>query len=331
MRQLILIAALSVSLQAVELGGSPGWVGRLGGGTREFTLGNAVGACEPAALDAWWNPANLPLRNGWDLSMSAEQRPLDRQGGAIGAATNIGSRIGVGAVMLYRRDANVPIYDEDEALTGKSAPYFLQTQIGLGLRITRQISLGASFGVYSEDLDLDGVTTYRAPARIDLAGIYRGPDTLWAVSVLVRNIGLTSDLIAREDRNGTSSDGVSSSNSGIVPRTVEISGRYRYHPVQSQFVDILLTPVYQMPGTAFLDSEDAQLGWRAGLDWHPNASWALRAGYEQGSWGFGGGMRILPWQDDTAYTRQSLWLDYGAMIERETGASLMSVGLRGSL
>lgn len=331
MRAMILIGASAVALQATELGGSPGWVGRLGGGTREFSLGNAVGACEPGALDAWWNPASLPLRNGWDLSLSAEQRPLDRQGGAIGAATNIGSRIGVGATVLYRRDANVPLYDADEAPTGTSTPYFLQTQIGLGLRVTRQISIGASFGVYSEDLDLDGVTTYRAPARIDLAALYRGPDTLWAVAVLIRNVGLTSDLIAHEDRSGASSDGVSSTNAGIVPRTLEISGRYRYHPAKSQSIDFLLTPVVQMPGVAFLDSDDATLGWRAGLEWRPDANWALRVGYEQGSWGIGGGLRLLPWQEDTTASRQNLWLDYGAMIERETGASLLSVGLRGSL
>ena len=111
----------------------------------------------------------------------------------------------------------------------------------------------------------------------------------------------------------------------------EISGRYRYHPAKSQSIDFLLTPVVQMPGEAFIDSDDATLGWRAGLEWRPDANWALRAGYEQGSWGIGGGLRLLPWQEDTTASRQNLWLDYGAMIERETGASLLSVGLRGSL
>jgi opacity protein-like surface antigen len=332
-RLTVLIALLaSASTFASDLGGSPGWVGRLGGGTREFALGNAAGALEPTALDAWWNPARLPLRNGWDVSLSAEQRPLDRQGGALGLATNIGSRLGIGVSVLYRRDADVPLYDADEAQTGTSTPYFMLAQIGLGMRITRSQSIGLSFGVYRENLDLSDYPTYSAPARVDLGWILRGPDTAWAVAAVVRNIGLTSNLVAHEDRNSSSAaTGSAAINEGVVPRSLELSGRYRWRIRQGQSVDLLLTPVVQLPDSSFLSASNAELGLRAGVEYAPQSFWRLRAGYEQGSWGAGGSLRILPWGEDSIASRQALWIDYAAMIERETGASLLSVGLRGSL
>jgi len=328
---LALLLATGTAL-ASDLGGSPGWVGRLGGGTREFALGNAAGALEPTALDAWWNPARLPLRNGWDVSLSAEERPLDRQGGALGIATNIGSRLGVGVSVLYRRDADVPVYDADETLTETSTPYFMLAQIGLGMRITRSQSIGLSFGVYRENLDLSGYPTYSAPARIDFGWIMRGPDTAWAVAAVLRNIGLTSNLVAHEDRNSSATaSGSSNVNEGVVPRSLELSGRYRWYLHPGQSLDILLTPVAQLPDSSFVSATGATLGLRAGLEYAPQSFWRLRAGYEQGSWGAGGSLRILPWGEDSTAHRQALWLDYAAMIERETGASLLSVGLRGSL
>ncbi|MEN9355499.1 MAG: hypothetical protein RL318_2824 [Fibrobacterota bacterium] len=331
MRSLILLSLLAIPALADDLGGTPGWVGRLGGGTREFALGNAAGALEPTALDAWWNPARLPLRNGWDLSLSAEQRPLDRQGGAVGVATNIGARLGVGMSILYRRDADVPVYDADETLTQTSTPYFMQAQVALGLRITRTQSVGLSFGVYSEDLDLDGVQSYRAPARIDLSWYKRGQDTAWALGAVLRNIGLASDLLAREDRSGVSTDNIATVNEGVIPRTLELSGRYRVHPTQGQFLDLLLTPVFHLPAPEFASFDGAEAGLRSGLEYAPHEAWRLRAGYEQGSWGVGGSARILPWQVDSTSGSRTLWIDYAAMIERETGASLLTVGLRGNL
>lgn len=335
MRTVISLALLLVGMaSADDLGGSPGWVGRLGGGTREFALGNAAGALEPTALDAWWNPARLPLRRGWDLSMSVEQRPLERQGGALGLATNLGSRLGVGVSMLYRRDAEVKVYDADENLSETSSPTFLQAQVALGMRLTRSQSVGISFGVYSENLDLQGIEDYRAPARIDLSWYQRGPDTAWAVGAVFRNIGLTSDLLAREDRSGAITDNVSTVNEAIVPRSFELSGRYRVHPVSGQFLDLLVTPVAQFTGEDFVSTENAVLGVRAGLEYAPHAAWRLRCGYEQGSWGAGGSARIYPLgsaEDSSALSSRSLWLDYAAMIERETGASLLSIALRGNL
>lgn len=319
---------------ADDLGGAPGWVGRLGGGTREFALGNAAGALEPTALDAWWNAARLPLRRGWDLSMSLEQRPLDRQGGALGLATNLGSRLGVGVAMLYRRDAQVKVYDADETLSETSAPTFLQAQVALGMRITRSQSVGVAFGVYSENLDLQGIEDYRAPARIDLSWYRRGPDTAWAVGAVLRNIGLTSDLLAREERNGVVSDDVSTVNEAIVPRTLELSGRYRLHPVPGQFLDLLATPLVHFTGEDFVSADKAELGIRAGLEYAPHPAWRLRCGYEQGSWGAGGSARIYPLgsnEDSAAVSSRSLWIDYAAMVERETGASLLSIALRGNL
>lgn len=335
MRTVIALSLLLIgSVAAEELGGAPGWVGRLGGGTREFALGNAAGALEPTALDAWWNPARLPLRRGWDLSMSLEQRPLERQGGALGLATNLGSRLGVGVSMLYRRDAEVKVYDADENLSETSAPTFLQAQVALGLRVTRSQSVGVSFGVYSENLDLQGIEDYRAPARIDLSWYRRGPDTAWAVGAVLRNIGLTSDLLAREDRSGAVTDNVSTVNEGIVPRSLELSGRYRVRPVPGQSLDLLVTPVAQFAGEDFVSADRAVLGLRAGLEYAPHAAWRLRCGYEQGSWGAGGSARIYPLgsqEDSLSTASRSLWLDYAAMIERETGASLLSIALRGNL
>lgn len=326
-----LLLLLCTAAFADDLGGTPGWVGRLGGGTREFALGNAAGALEPSALDAWWNPARLPLRRGWDLSVSAEQRPLDRQGGALGVATNIGSRLGVGVTMLYRRDAEVKVYDADESLAATSTPYFLQAQVALGMRLTRTQSVGLSFGVYSEDLDLSGVQSFRAPARIDLGWYLRGQDTAWAAAAVLRNIGLTSDLIAREDRSGVSADNVATVNEGVVPRTLELSGRYRVHPRPGQSLDLLLTPVVHLPAADFASLDGLETGLRAGLEYAPHEIWRLRCGYEQGSWGLGGSVRLLPWDADSTAGPNHLWIDYGAMIERETGASLLSVGLRGNL
>lgn len=108
MQKIILLVLLLLSFvqasKEARLGGFDGFVERMGASTRELGRGNTGSADTLAMPGAYWNPALLAFRKNIAYSLHAEKRDLDRAGGSLGIEGKIGSRMGIGAAVLYRGD-----------------------------------------------------------------------------------------------------------------------------------------------------------------------------------------------------------------------------------
>ncbi len=239
MKNVILLFVLLLSLvtsavadKHARLGGFDGFVERMGAGAKELGRANTGSADTAAMPGAYWNPALLAFRKSFSYSLHAEKRDLDRVGGSLGLEGKIGSRMGIGAAVLYRGDFDFKVIDDDDQTLGSASPFFSMIYLGFSYRLTKRDALGISFSMsydnldiaqYYDDIDLeDG---YRSPVTFNL-GWVRQINEKWSLSVIVRNLSFSENLTAKWTKN-TSSDNSVESTEGFRPKVLQIGLGYR--------------------------------------------------------------------------------------------------------
>lgn len=236
MQKIILLVLLLLSFvqasKEARLGGFDGFVERMGASARELGRGNTGSADTLAMPGAYWNPALLAFRKNIAYSLHAEKRDLDRAGGSLGIEGKIGSRMGIGAAVLYRGDWDFEVIDEDDKTLGNAAPFFSMMYLGFSYRLTRRDALGISLSMSYDNLgiskyydDIDVEDGYRSPLTFNI-GFIRQLNAKWSFSVVVRNLSFDENLTARWTKT-TSGDNSLEATEGVRPKTLQVGLGYR--------------------------------------------------------------------------------------------------------
>lgn len=320
-------AALATSPEV--LGGHEGWLDRMGGGIHELGMGNTGTASEEAMPAAYWNPAILPFNREVMTGVGADVRSLDRNGGFAGLQGRAAANMGLGIAILNRGDFNVPVYDADEKPLGTARPQSFASYVGMGVRTSRSNAFGAALQWYSSNLDISGgAGNVNVIGLVNLGWFKRWNDRL-KTAVVVRNLGLNSDLSATFDQTTLSGDetaGFEHTSTDFFPKTLVGAAFYTVQAWNRSFDLAAEILDYQLKDALYaLDANFHAQGLRLGVDCHWNEAMSLRAGFDQGNLTLGFGY-VLPWG------RRRLMFDYALVMERGwLTVNPYAVGLRFAL
>lgn len=311
----LLCAATAARATSPEiLGGHEGWLDRMGGGIRELGMGNTGTAAEEAMPAAYWNPAILPFNRQTAVGVGADMRSLQRNGGYAGLQGRVAANLGFGVGLLNRGDYDVPAYDADEKPLGTARPQAIGSYLGLGVKTSRNNAFGAAVQWYSYDPDLGGGT-----GGVNVIGIFNlGWFKRWGenlkTAVVVRNLGINSELSADFDQttlsNDETSQGFERTATDFLPKTLVAAVFYTSHAF-GKTVDLSGEVLdYQLkPELYSADAEFHVQTLRLGADWHATDRINARLGEDQGNL-TAGFSYALPWG------RRRLIFDYAFVAER---------------
>jgi hypothetical protein len=296
------------------LGGHEGWLDRMGGGIRELGMGNTGTAAEEAMPAAYWNPAILPFNRQTTAGVGADMRSLQRNGGYAGLQGRVAGNLGFGIGLLNRGDYDVPAYDADEKPLGTARPQALGSYLGLGVKTSRSNSFGAAVQWYSYDPDLGGGTGAVNVIGIFNLGWYKRWGNDLKTAVVIRNLGINSELSADFDQttlgNDETSQGFERTATDFLPKTFVAAVFYTSHAF-GKTVDLAAEVLdYQLkPDLYASDAEFHVQTLRLGADWHATERINARLGEDQGNL-TAGFSYALPWG------RRRLIFDYAFVAER---------------
>lgn len=310
-----LLAATAARATSPEiLGGHEGWLDRMGGGIRELGMGNTGTASEEAMPAAFWNPAILPFNREMTAGVGADMRSLQRNGGYAGVQGRVAANLGFGIGLLNRGDYDVTAYDADEKPIGTARPQAIGSYLGLGIKTSRNNSFGAAVQWYSFDPDLGGGTGNVNVIGIFNLGWYKRWGSDLKTAVVIRNLGINSELNADFDQttlgNDEASQGFERTTTDFIPKTLVAAVFYTSHAF-GKIVDLAAEALdYQLKPDLY--ASDAQFhvqALRLGADWHVTERINARLGMDQGNLSAGFGY-ALPWG------RHRLIFDYAFVAER---------------
>lgn len=269
---LFVLSTIVLAEKQATLGGTDGFVERMGAGARELGRGN-TGTADTASLPgAYWNPGLLGFRRNLAMSLHGENRDLDRAGGSLGIESKAGARMGVGMGLLFRGDTDFKVVNEDDQDLGSATPYFMMGYLGLGYRISRFDGIGFSMSFSYENLgvadyydDIDMVDDYQSPVSLNL-GWYRQWNSHWTSGVVVRNIGLNARLSSAWTRS-PSRDNTLGTTEAFRPKVLQVGVGYH-------------APLFGRPAHLWLEALDYQVADTLLVfdpDWH---IWKARLGIE---------------------------------------------------
>ena len=332
---IILGTVSSFADKKAMLGSFDGFVERMGAGTRELGRGNTGTADTAAQPAAFWNPAILGFRTELSYSLHAEKRDLDRTGGSLGIENRVGSRMGIGAAVLYRGDVAFDVINEDDEKVGTASPYFTMAYVGLGYRISRKDAIGLSFSMSYDNLgvsgyydDVDLVDGYQSPVTFNLGWI-RQWDEKWSTSVVIRNLSFSRNLSATWTKNPSQDNSVASTE-GVRPKVLQIGLGYR-------------STIYGMPVSSWMEAIDYQIAdtllafdpdlhvWtgRVGVEWEAIPNGTLRVGMDDADYMIGVGYRF---EIRVSKTRLPFDVSYALLYESEVGLwNPLSFGIKGRI
>lgn len=317
MTLIFLAVALWADKQAT-LGGTDGFVERMGAGARELGRGNTGGADTGSAPGAYWNPGLLGMRRDLALSLGGENRDLDRAGGYLGVESGAGKRMGVGMAVLFRGDRDFQVISDDDEDLGTAQPWFMMAYVGMGYRLSRIDGIGFSFSFSYDNLDLashytdaDMVDAYQSPVALNL-GWYREWNARWTSGVVVRNLGLNSKLSASWQRN-PSRDNSLSTTEAYRPKVLQVSLGY-HAPLFGRKTNLWLDVLdYQVADTLLVFDPDWHI-WksRLGIETEVIPQGMVRLGLEDRNPSLGLGYTFLVRWDRK---RIPIALDYALLYE----------------
>lgn len=305
-----------------QLGGMDGFVERMGAGVRSLGMGNTSGADVDAGYSAFWNPAILAQNRGIRADFSFEQRNLGRTGSAFGVQSQIGNRMGIGGAILWRGVTDFKVIDEDDQDLGYANPSFYMGYLGLGWKWTRRDFVGFSFTKSGENYDLKDIyggsilPGSESPLSYNL-GWFRQWNSKWQSGIVIRNLGLNSDLSARWTRS-TSSDNSYPTSYALRPKSLELSHNYSTKLYGRELVMRLQILDYQMADTLLVLDPDWH-AWiaRMGVEWVAWDGLKVRAGYDAGNFSAGASLLV----------RKNWWMHYALLWEgRAELLSPMAIG-----
>jgi len=295
---LLILAVPSVANKKSKLGGYDGFVDRMGASARELGRANTGSADTSAMPGAYWNPAILAFRNNISYSLHAEKRDLDRAGGGLGIDGKIGTRMGVGAAVLYRGDWNFDVIDEDDNTLGTASPMFTMMYLGFSYRLTRQDAIGISLVMSYDNLDVakyyddikleDG---YRSPVTFNL-GWLRQINDKWSVAVQAKNLSFSKNLNAKWTKT-TSSDNSVESTEGFRPKTLQVGVGYTSR-LFGRGADLWLEAIDYQLSEAFISCDPDEHYWtaRLGAEYEVIPNGMVRMGVDDGNFTAGLGYKF---------------------------------------
>lgn len=188
-----------------DIGSISAFVERMGAGSRELSMGNAMLADSSVFFAAYWNPGILAFKRDLSLALQAEHRNSGRAGGAFGIDGAAGSRMGIGMAFLLRADKDLPVVDSTGEKKDVAQPLYMLGYIGLGYRLSKRDGLGVSLSMAYDRLGLSSKTTgianeYQSPLSFDL-GWFRFWNSKWQSGAQIRNLGFNSRLSAVWHKN----------------------------------------------------------------------------------------------------------------------------------
>lgn len=297
------------------LGGHEGWLDRMGGGIRELGMGNTGTSAEEAMPAAYWNPAILPFNRKMTAGVGADMRSLQRNGGYAGLQGRMASNMGFGIGLLNRGDYNLIAYDADEKALDTISPQAIGSYLGMGVRTSRNNSFGAAVQWYALNLELGDGTGDVNVIGIFNFGWYKRWGSDWRTAVVVRNLGVNSELSADFDQTTVSNDeasqGFERTDTDFLPKTLVAAVSYTSHAfgktvdLAAELLDYQLKPVLYA-----LDAQFHVQTLRLGADWHVSDRVNARLGMDQGNVTAGFGY-AFPWG-----RRRTLMFDYAFVAER---------------
>ncbi|MCK9183716.1 MAG: hypothetical protein M0P13_12700 [Fibrobacteraceae bacterium] len=334
---LLLLAAATISFadKKANLGGFDNFVERMGAGSRELGRGNTGSADTSALPGAYFNPAILGFRNSVEYSLAAEKRDLDRAGGSLGIEGRIGSRMGIGAAVLYRTDLDFTVINDDDEDVGTARPYFTITYVGLGYRLTRKDAIGVSFALSYDNMDVsdsyegaDLVDGYQSPVTLNL-GWLREWNEKWSSSIVIRNLSFSKNLSATWTRNASTDNSVSESE-GVRPKVLQIGLGYHSKLLGRPISSWMEAIDYQIADTLLAFDPDLHV-WtgRFGMEWEAIPDGLLRFGFDDSNYTLGLGYRFSVRLGKHRYPFE---INYALIYESEADLwDPLSFGLRGAL
>ena len=326
------LATLAMAEKQAALGGTDGFVERMGAGARELGRGN-TGTADTAALPgAYWNPGLLGFRRHLAVALHGENRDLDRAGGSLGIEGGAGARMGVGLGVLFRGDTDFQVVSDDDQNLGSASPYFMMAYLGLGYRLSRMDGVGFSLAFSRENLgvagfydDIEMVDEYQSPVSINI-GWHRIWNERWSSGVMVRNLGLNSRLSAAWDRN-PSRDNSLSSTDALRPKVLQVGVGY-HAPLLGRPAHLWIEMLdYQVADTLLVFDPDWHV-WKARLGFESEIidRGFVRSGLDDGNPSVGLGYCF---ELRMGRRRVPLQVDYALVYEWEAGLwNPLSFGLR---
>lgn len=295
---LLVFAVSSFAEKKSRLGGYDGFVDRMGASARELGRANTGSADTSAMPGAYWNPAILAFRSNLAYSLHAEKRDLDRAGGSLGLEGKVGTRMGVGAAVLYRGDWDFEVIDEDDNTLGSASPMFTMMYLGFSYRLTRQDAIGISLVMSYDNLDIaeyyddikfeDG---YRSPVTLNL-GWLRQINSKWSVGVTVKNLSFSKNLSAKWTKT-TSSDNSVESTRGFRPKILQVGVGYR-SKLFGKNANLWLEAIDYQMSEAFISCDPDEHYWtaRLGAEYEVIPNGTIRAGVDETNFTAGVGYKF---------------------------------------
>lgn len=295
---LLVFAMPSFAGKKSRLGGYDGFVDRMGASARELGRANTGSADTSAMPGAYWNPAILAFRNNLAYSLHAEKRDLDRAGGSLGLEGKVGTRMGVGAAVLYRGDWDFEVIDDDDNTLGSASPMFTMMFLGFSYRLTRQDAIGISLVMSYDNMDIaeyyddikfeDG---YRSPVTLNL-GWLRQINSKWSVGVTVKNLSFSKNLSAKWTKT-TSSDNSVESTKGFRPKTLQVGVGYR-SKLFGKNANLWLEAIDYQMSEAFISCDPDEHYWtaRLGAEYEVIPNGTIRAGVDETNFTAGVGYKF---------------------------------------
>jgi hypothetical protein len=308
------VAALPASATEEEvLGGHEGWLDRMGAGIRELGMGNTGTASEEAMPAAFWNPAILPFNKKTAIGLGADMRTLSRNGGYVGVQGRVAPNLGAGVGIVNRGDYDVKAYDQDENPLGTVRPQSIGSYLGLGLKTSRSNSFGAAVQWYAYNPDIGGGIGNVNVIGIFNLGWYKRWTNALKTGLVIRNLGLNSDLSADFDQTtltGEESGGFERTASDFMPKTLVAAVFYTKRAWNMDW-DLSAEGIdYQLKRNLFVtDANFHSQALRVGVDCHLTEALSLRGGVDQGNVTAGFGYGLL-------WGTHWLLFDYALVAER---------------
>lgn len=329
---LLVFCAPVLAAKKSRVGGFDGFVDRMGASARELGRANTGSADTSAMPGAYWNPAILAFRNSIAYSLHAEKRDLDRAGGSLGLEGKIGSRMGVGAAVLYRGDWDFEVIDEDDKTLGTASPMFTMMYLGFSYRLTRRDAFGVSFVMSYDNLDVaqfyddaDFEDGYRSPVTFNV-GWLRQIDSKWSVGVTVKNLSFSKNLSA----TWTKTSNAEISSEGFRPKTLQVGVGYR-SKVLNRNANLWLEAIDYMMSKAFISCDPDEHVWtaRLGAEYEVIPNGTIRAGVDETNFTAGLGYKF-----DIRIGKKKYPFDINYALIYESEADLwnpISFSLRGAI
>lgn len=291
---LLLIWTTGFSSKRVRLGGAEGFVERMGMGTRSLGRGNNGVALSETTPAAYWNPALLAERyREIHYMLQGDKRSLDRAGTGVGVEGGVGQRMGAGLAWAMRTDLAFDVINEEDEDLGSASPAFHMAWVGIGWRLSRRASLGASIGISWANLDVAGFYSdvsmtdeLQGNSSLNLGWHYEY-SSRWELGVVARNIGFNRELSARWDQSPSRDNSLPSAQT-FRPKVLEAGAVY-HGKLSGCPAELYLTLLdYQLADTLLVFDPDWHV-WRArvGFEWHPIERGSVRLGYDAGQATFG--------------------------------------------